>query len=59
MDIAHAKMLKNDMDVAITKLVCDFEVQTGLEVVVLHQHTSNELGKSERTYRVESKVMFA
>jgi hypothetical protein len=51
-------MLKIDMDKHITKLIMDFEAQTGLRVCNLNLETQQEMGRRIRVYRVKSAVIF-
>jgi hypothetical protein len=49
MDMQHAKILKNELENTLTKLVQDFEAQTGLVVTDVMQYSINQAGRKPTT----------
>lgn len=58
MDMQQAKMLKNDLEIAVTKLFKDFEVQTGLEITFIDLNKDCRIDGKRTIRNVAVDVLF-
>lgn len=58
MDSQHMRMLKNDLEIAITNLVRDFEIQTGLQVEGINLRKNRSMNKQSETYKTDIISIF-